>query len=123
MQYGPCIAASPKSNVFPGRHGRRRGEEPGLPDRKGDHRCPRTNCHDPLETGAALTVILGISQTVHGMGGIAASISTAMGQQSTAMQEVSVNVQQALAVPSKSRATSHPCPMVSRPTAWRPTRC
>jgi hypothetical protein len=43
-----------------------------------------------LATGAALTAIPGISQTVQGMEEIAAS----MGPRSAAMQEVSVNVQQ-----------------------------
>jgi methyl-accepting chemotaxis protein len=47
------------------------------------------------ETKSALQAIGGISETVHGVEQIAASIASAVEQQGAAMQEVSSNVQQA----------------------------
>ena len=47
------------------------------------------------ETGGALQAIRGISETVHGVEQIAASIAAAVEQQDAAMREVSSNVQQA----------------------------
>ena len=47
------------------------------------------------ETAGALQAIQGISETVHAVEEIAASIAAAVGQQDAAMREVSSNVQQA----------------------------